>query len=396
MFDNLGRRGRGPWPEHSGKFERLVNAMGAKFCRGMVLCLFVTALIGCTAQVEKENSWLKVGDVDVGEAEAMVYLSQIFEDFEAYGGEEVWQIQDFDGGRSAEDVAVDAAIENLLEVKILGKKAEEMAITVDDEMATLLEEDSTLYYSALSKAFKERYKITPELVSQVFTENYLAQQVRALTMENFEPGDGLEAYLAENSDYSRLAGLSPEAVLTTYRLHLIVLRTRTEDPQGNTIPMTEEEKAVVAGRIQSIRQDLEAGADFTDLVVRHSEIDYYDETPEGVVLSETQMPEGYIETIDELTPGSYSDVLETEDAFHILKLEAVTPPTEADIELYEESFREWEEALIEEGKLMLADEAFNTIYERWRGNESIVVYNDQWTALNFLETFRGDVLGTDE
>lgn len=363
--------------------------MKAMIPRLLLLLLWIMVVAACSTEpIEEETPWMRVGDNPVYENEVMVYLGQTYSDFETHGGNDVWLIQDFDGGRSAEKVAVEAAKDNLVKVKLLVQRAKEMGILPDDDLQTQLEEEGSVYFLEMDEAFVQTHKINEALVQKVFLENYLADQVMAETISGYDnPGeDEVKAYLRANEDYARLAALSPEDVLTTYRLQIILLRTESTDEQGLVTKMDEEEVAKVRQEAQALYDQLEEGADFLSLVEAHSQLMYFENEPQGIMLSKTQLPEGYDTALETLTPGDYSEVLSVGSGFHIIRLEEISMPDANALKDYSDSFEAWEEALMEEARLEMAREAFEVIYTRWRTGAS-VEFLDQWESLDFLGLF---------
>jgi len=363
--------------------------MKAMISRLLLLLLWTTVVVACSTEpIEEELPWMWVDDIPVYENEVMVYLGQTYSDFETHGGKDVWLIQDFDGGRSAEKVAVEAAKDNLVKVKLLAQRAKEMGIVPDDTLLTRLEEEGRIYFLDMDEVFAQAHKINEALVQKVFLENYLADQVMAETISGYDsPGEAeVKAYLGANEDYVRLASLSPEDVLTTYRLQVILLRTELTDEQGLVTKMTEEEVAKVRQEAQAIYDQLNDGADFLALVQAYSELMYYEDEPQGILLNKSQLPEGYGTALETLEPGAYSEILSEDSGFHIIRLEEVSKPDEKALKAYRESFKAWEEALMEEARLEMSKEAFQVIYTRWRTGAS-VEYLDQWEGLDLLGLF---------
>lgn len=362
--------------------------MGAKSFRLLLLCLLIVALSGCRTRTSEEDAWLTVGDAQVMTGEVMVYLLQTYNDFEAYGGEDVWLIEDFSGGKSAEEVAVEGARQNLVKVKVLLPKAEEMGIVLDAEEEARLISESHGYFAGLDSSFVQESNITADLVFEVFKENYLADRVMSETMDSYTLNEEeIDAYILADPDYSRLAGMDVLDALTAYRLHVIVIRTHERDAAGQWQPLepsVQKERAVL---VQDIFEQLEKGADFVELVQAHSQTDYLGENPEGMEITKAQLTDIYREALASMAIGDYTGIIEGEFGYHILKLVAVENPTDEGIEQYKERFLAWEEALRAEARLELTKDAFEIIYQRWRSAVP-VTYGSQWEGLDFLGTFK--------
>lgn len=91
--------------------------------RIMILLLMVSSLLACSKSEQTQEEYMvKIDEEPVGEAEVMVYAYQVYEEFINIGGENVWEFEDFSGGKSAKEVAADAVLKNIVRIKTIQKK----------------------------------------------------------------------------------------------------------------------------------------------------------------------------------------------------------------------------------------------------------------------------------
>ena len=362
--------------------------MGARSVRLLLLCIFLAMTVSCSKQMNDDEAWVTIGDSSVQIGEMMLYLLQTYSDFEALGGEDVWLIQDFDGGRPAGEVAKEGAMENLIKVKVLVRRAKEMGITVEKATMQAFESEASTYFEGLPLDFVETYNITEDMIQQVFYENYLADQVVAATMENYQvPEEAMTAYLQNNQEYVRLLGVDAEDMLTTYLVHHLVVRTHVRKADGEWQPMSELDQQEAEEKVKALYGRLEDGEDFLEVIREATEALYLETTPEGLSLNKVQLPDNYLSALEGIGLGDYTSIIQGEYGYHVMQLLNVSVPSQSDIDGYHQRFEDWVQALKNEASLDLTKEAFAVIYQRWRSAETIV-YGQDWDGLNFLEIYK--------
>lgn len=224
----------------------------------LALCLII--LGACS---KKEEGYLEIDDDVILENEIMLYLLQTYNEFEELGGSEVWEINDFSGGKSASDVAKQGALDNLIMTKVLVKKAAEMNLELNENQSSELELQANEYFDNLATSFVEKYDITLEVVRRVLLENNLAMLVEENTKSNYEvTRDELGAKLLENEEYNwvkdKIAG-GTEAVLTSYTIEHIVTYTHTKNQEGEWVPKGNGEGEVAKVTIEEALDVIEEG-----------------------------------------------------------------------------------------------------------------------------------------
>jgi len=218
------------------------------------MCLLITLVVvaGCNTDNTNPKTWLSVGNAEVEEAEVMVYLFQTYNDFLAFGGEDVWDIKDFSGGKSANEVAKQGALDNLIKVKVLNQKAKEQGITLLGNEVDLLEKEAEKYYASLPENLKLNHGISLEVVYDVIEDNYRAKKIENQTLESYELDSGeVEEKVRENAEYDKLKNESAIDILTSYYVQHIVVYTHEKASDGAWITLDEGRVIEARGKIEA-------------------------------------------------------------------------------------------------------------------------------------------------
>ncbi len=350
----------------------------------LLVCIICLMLVGCSAT--KNSDYVSIDGDKVSDSEVMLYLAKTYDDFLQLGGDDVWQIEDFSNGRSADEVAKQGAIDNLIKVKILKTIADDSDMTIDSDEEAVIKEQAALYYKALSKDFISKHNIQLEEVQMVFLENYLADQVESFTMSNYSVEDQeVETYMLRNPEYEQLVGKNTSDLLTTYLVHHIVVYTHEKDESGEWQAKDNDGMALALEKFDEAYAAILGGEDFFEVTKSYSENKYFEAEKDGLRLSKAQLPDALREAIDPLEVGEFCEPVIGDYGYHTFLLLEKKIPTSGEIEEYDEKFLVWETALRDEAKLTLIKDVFNDIYKKWRDAKNIE-FSQGWIELDFLET----------
>ncbi|MBR7184808.1 MAG: peptidylprolyl isomerase [Clostridia bacterium] len=114
----------------------------------------------------------------------------------------------------------------------------------------------------------------------------------------------LDLDLLDNTDEGAEAFFASDEFIRT--LHIYISNDAGESVEENR------------AKAESIRRELDGGADFNTLIGRHSE-DFYMTTTNGYYFTRGEMDLTYKEAAFALTEGAYSDVVETDSGFYIIR-----------------------------------------------------------------------------
>lgn len=349
---------------------------------GTLLLLLIGSLIGC---VQKDKRMigplvLTVDGEKVGLAEVKLYMLQIKAEFEQAAGETVWEIEDFSGGKTAIEVAKQGVLENIVRVKILNKKAKDTGIVLTEQMKTDIEAKALQYYSGLSKADIETYKITQELVTKVFEEFQIANDMMTSVTNDYTPSDTqIQEKLDENSEYVDLKSVDLESLFTQITVGHIYAQTVTQGDTDNPVSLSDEEKQDKWTNMVQALKEIKAGRDFESVVLDYSEEPENDQ--KGVTILSKARIEPAFSVLLNMKPGQVTDILDSGDGYHIFKVLDIKVPTETELKEYEVNYNNWLNDLKKTAVEDLKKAVFDKIYQEWKSNVEINVTASQWDAI---------------
>lgn len=347
--------------------------------------LILVFLLSSCGQKEKD-AYVTVGDQAVSEAEVMVYILQTYNDFIAHGGDDVWSIQDFSGGKSAAQVAKQGAMDNIIRVKVLVDKARELGMALSDDEEEAILSEAGNYFSSMLDSYASKYEITEETVQNVFMENRLAALVEEATMIDSEVApETVYERMAENEDYAKLSVLDTTDLLTTYQVQHIAIYTKIRHEDGTWSDMPEEDLAKAVGRVDEVYERIQSGEDFVTLARLYSE-ETAEDVEGGIRLSKAQLPDNFINAIERAGLMGISVPIKGDYGYHIFKVLMINLPEQDKIDDYQEKFAIWEAALYSDVETAIIKEAFDVIYKRW-AEAYPVTYSDPWMKLEILSVF---------
>ncbi len=236
----------------------------------LIVLLIASSLLSCSKEEPKEEVFdylIRVDDVKVDKNEAMIYVYQVIEEFEQIGGEDVWDFEDFSGGKSAEEVAKDAVLENIVRIKVLVAKSEEMKIVLDRIEEQKVVTEAEQYLAQMPDNFAGGNDIDISVMKRVFTEYAIAHKVTRQVTDDYIPSDDLiEAKLRENKNYIKYSEADPVELLTQVHADQIFFSKTRKNQEGEYVPLTDEEIAIQYKKAEGILQTVRDGGDFGQLM----------------------------------------------------------------------------------------------------------------------------------
>lgn len=359
-----------------------------KMRRSGFILIFILILVfsGCSKSKDIESdAIITIEDEGIGTGKVMIYLLQVKEEFEKVGGNDVWHTEDFTGGKSAEQVAKEGTLENIIRNTILESKAKGLNIELTKETIEETTELAENYYLNIPKDVVETSNITEEIVIDTFLELRLASEVSNSINENYQPTEEqILDKMLENHDYVDLLNYEAEDVITTTVVEHILTKTSRMDVNGEIIPLTEEEQDKAYGDIKKAYTLAKQRHDFNDLMEEYSQED--EEVLKGQYEISVSLVEDEIKTVlKDLKVGEISEIAQTENGYYLFKILEIVEPTQEEIEAYEKEFIDWENYLREEAIKNLKKQVFDSIYMDWRNEVSITINNALYEEMSLFE-----------
>lgn len=349
----------------------------------LVMCL---GIVGCQKSADKDNPIIiELNESKVRLDEVMVYMIQTVNEFEQLGGEDVWEIEDFSGGKTAGEVAKQRVLENLIRIKILVSKQEQLGIVIDETTKENLLVQSRTYFEKLPKAFVEAYGITQKTIDATFVDHQIASLIASKLTENFEAGEGdIDVLLMENPDYMILKDQTPQDLLTQLKVKQIMVRTHEVKEDGELVSFDEEALNKAKEQIEAAQNAIENGYSMDEAISKYSDELGNIEDDGSVVISKGLLSKTLSKSIEELDVGEISKIIQGERGYYIFQLLSIKRPTEQEIIDYDKSFNDWVTGLRLEAKKKLTNEAFESIYNDWKNEEVVDVNQNLWSAIDVM------------
>lgn len=313
----------------------------------------------------------------ITEAEIMLYVLQVKALFEQVGGPEIWDTEDFSGGKTAQQVANERTYENLLKFKILVGKASSLGVALDQVDIDQTTATAEKYYSKIPAELISKHKITKQIVIDTFLDFKLASEVETGIKDKYEPTkEQIDQKMLEDPDYSTYKNYSKKEILTVAEVKYIYTKTANSDENNTPVLLTEEEQKAALDKINEAYNQTLQGVDFDLLIEQYSENEQGEGNNEINIIKLKE----YFET---LSIGKISNVVKTSTGYYIFQIVDINEPSDEEIAAYEDQFKEWEDTLRENSITNLKNDAYSDIYNEWKKETPNEVINDTiWDELN--------------
>lgn len=359
-----------------------------KLIKNLFLCLLIVIFFlgntGCSNK-DDDNDTLAIVTINgdkVFKEEMMLYLLQIKSEFEQLGGKDVWDIEDFSGGKTANEVARQGALENLIKVKLLVKSAGDMNIALTDDEKEETKERAKEYFGNIEDKYLEDYNITKEIVINTFLEYQLTKKITDNITSSYKPTeDEIYEKMLSNEDYAKLVDKDAKDVLTQIKVKHIVTKTHIENEQGELIPLSVDEQKEAYEKIQEAYFSAINGKDFDRLIEQYSEDELKDNNKGVYDFSKALMTIEYREELENVAIGGISSIVNSQYGYHIFKVIDKSQPSEEEIKEYKDNFIRWEDTLKKEYEEILKNEAFVDTYQDLKLNADIDINSEEWNKI---------------
>lgn len=310
------------------------------------LVMVMGAMSGCGlsgGKGEKTSNGNKVlftyDGTDVTLKKAWVYAKMTAAQYESYYssyfGENFWTMDmgtdDEGNARTFEDYVKEQVITQIRQVIILNKKADETECSLSEEDKKQCAEYAKAFAEDESgKAILAECGATEEDMQEIYEENALASKV--------------QEYMIKDTD----TNVSDDEARETTISRVVFATTKTDD-DGNTVDMTEEEKAQVLVTAQAAQEELKGGKSIADIAKEQE----YTNTDETFAAGESEEGEAFEKLLAGMKDGDITqEVQECENGYVIAQLTAYT---DAD------ATADNKETIIEERQ----QEKFKEVYDEW-------------------------------
>ena len=312
----------------------------------LALVMVIGVMSGCGnsgGKGEKTSNGNKVlfsyDGTDVTLKKAWIYGKMTAAQYESYYtsyfGENFWTMDmgtDDEGNATTfEDYVKEQVVTQIKQVIVLNNKAEEVECSLTDEDKEQCEEYAKAFAEDESgKAILAECGATEEDMQEIYEENALASKV--------------QEYMIKDTD----TNVSDDEARKTTISRVVFATTKTDD-DGNTVDMTDDEKAQVLATAQAAQEELKAGKSIADI----AEAQEYTNIDETFAAGESEEGEAFEKMLAGMKDGDITqEVQECDNGYVIAQLTAYT---DAD------ATAENKETIIAEKQ----QEKFKEVYDEW-------------------------------
>lgn len=294
-----------------------------------------------------EGSMLRIGDTQVDCREGMVYLNAVQEDYEQYYGSDIWKYAIDSKGNTMGEVIKEQTLEQIIYVKVVCRKADELGIVLSEEELQLVDEQTADYMAKLQGSELLLHGVNADIVRRIYSDNLLARKTFEVTTLNVDTD-------------------IPDEEAAQHKFQTIAIRNFKIDSSGNRISYEGTELEELQARVEALRQQALSTEDFYKLALANTE----DATMLEVTGGIGDFPEDYENVVLALNTGEVSEVIKTTDYYYIFYC-----VTDFDVDA---TYEKKEEIIATR-----QEEEFQTRYKEWRGTTHIEVNEPVWGSLDF-------------
>lgn len=316
--------------------------------------LAASVLTGCGLDKDAVVATLDGQEITLGVANFAARLNQAqYDDFYvAYMGEEVWKTDMYGMGVTMEDSSKSSVISSIQNLYTLEAHMADYGVTVSDEENAAIVAAAKEFMADNSDKAIEALGATEEIVTEYLT---------LVTIQN-------KMYNAIVADADTV--VSDEDANTSAYSYVYISKTSHTDESGASVEYTEEELVELADTVEAFAS--EAAAESLDTAATKYE---YTVSTGTFANDTTTLEEAVLTALQAMTEeGQISDVVETDTAYYVLRLDAIT-----DVEATETH----RETIISERQQALYTEVLDAwiAESEWKLNEKV------WEKVSFDNLF---------
>ncbi len=303
----------------------------------------------------------RIGDSVCTVPEMMVYLINTRNQYENVYGSQVWKIT-VDGITLEENVK-ETVLAKIAQIKTMYLLAKSRGAVLEEGEDRRVKAAAAEYYGSLNDEEKELMGSDADIIEKLYREYALADKIYQSIIRDVNP---------EISD--------DEA--RTITVQQIVLRTKAADAEDGTAAISEAEKAAVYERACDIRDMAVDGEhDFVDLASRYS-----DDSVTTFSFGIGEKEEAFERAAFALATGEVSQVIETEEGYHIIKCISTFDKNQTDVNKLEILEQRRREVFGEEYDAFVETLARQLNTEVWQ--EMTLPKDERVTTADFFEVYR--------
>lgn len=290
-----------------------------------------------------------------------------------------------------EDTVKQKAFDYVINNNILSMIAKKKGIKLNHNNGEIDKDIKRLFESFNN--FTTPSGFTSELVESIQEKKLLSYELCDDFLKNYTiDNEKLEDLLYQDEKYRNIQEEGYDYYLKQYNQYTFKHILFTKIDTDTYEPLNEQVIAEKKLKAEKILSRLKTGEDFEKLAITYSEdIDEeYKGTDYTIRLDDEElMHDDMVDIIDGLVnikTGEISNVIDTDVAFIILKLEEIIEASQEDID----NLKQEEQDIIDMAKYKLNTEALNNKIDEWKSTYDIKINNDVWDNIN-IEKLKDEI-----
>lgn len=316
--------------------------------------LMASSFTGCGINKDATVATMKDQKVSMGLVNFMCRYQQasIDDSYRSYFGEGVWTQDMMGNGTTMQDSLKDSVLEQVHEYYTMQAHMDEYGVSLSEDEKNKIKETATAFMGANSKRALNEMGATQAIVEEMLTLATIQDKVQ----------DAIYAKVDTNVS-------DEEANMRAYTM-VELSKEGKYDENNNYIEYTEDEQKEVSENAAKILESVKNG---TDLGEAASSLDVSSKT--GTYdADDSSLEEGVKSALDGLKKGETSDLIETDTAYYIVRLDE-----ETDKEATEEN----KEKILQERK----SDLYNETLEGWQKDDGWKVKEGKMDDIQFKNYF---------
>ncbi len=307
------------------------------------------SLTGC-GSLEDSDVVATVNDTDItaGVANFLARYTQAqYETYYAgYMGDDMWSGEGEDG-ETYQDTVKDSILESLENMYLMEQHMDEYEVSLSDEEKNAIKEAASQFDSANGLSEKEKVSGSTDNVERVLELLTIQKKVQ----DAIEAGADTEVSDEEAAQKS---------------MQYVVFPFTTTDEEGNSVDLTDEEKAELKTTAESFAAGAAGAADFAAYAAQQGQTSQ-DATFDGET---TTLPTQLVEAADALGEGETTGLVEGDNGYYVARVTSLLDREATDAKKQE---------IVSQRQQELLDDTI----DGWREDADIEVHEKVWDKVDF-------------
>ncbi len=307
------------------------------------------SLTGC-GSLEDSDVVATVNDTDItaGVANFLARYTQAqYETYYAgYMGDDMWSGEGEDG-ETYQDTVKDSILESLENMYLMEQHMDEYEVSLSDEEKNAIKEAASEFDSANGLSEKEKVSGSTDNVERVLELLTIQKKVQ----DAIEAGADTEVSDEEAAQKS---------------MQYVVFPFTTTDEEGNSVDLTDEEKAELKTTAESFAAGAAGAADFAAYAAQQGQTSQ-DATFDGET---TTLPTQLVEAADALGEGETTGLVEGDNGYYVARVTSLLDREATDAKKQE---------IVSQRQQELLDDTI----DGWREDADIEVHEKVWDKVDF-------------